>query len=86
MIRKDTIEAMKDLIMIIAKGLVEDHNAITVTEHPGREPDVTVYELHVAPEEMGKVIGKQGNIAKAIRTVVKAAAIRDNRRVVVEIV
>lgn len=75
---------MKALLTIIAKNLVEKPEVVEVTEE--QREDTTVLKLKVAPEDMGKVIGKQGRIAKAIRTVVKAAAIHDDKRVVVEIV
>lgn len=76
---------MKELVEVIAKALVDNPDEVTVTEkESGR--NVTI-ELHVAPSDMGKVIGKQGRIAKAIRSVVKAAASsKDNKRVDVEIV
>jgi len=74
---------MKELIEVIAKSLVRypDQVAVSATN----DNSVTVYEVRVAPEDMGKIIGKQGRIAKALRTVVKAAATRDNKRVMVEI-
>ena len=75
---------MKDLVEVIAKALVDNPDEVTVTEKvSGR--NLTV-ELHVAPSDMGKVIGKQGRIAKAIRTVVKAAALEDNKKVDVDII
>ena len=75
---------MKDLLTYIAQNLVEHPQAVDVRE---TETDGTiVLELRVDPSDMGKVIGKQGRIAKAIRTVVKAAATKANIRVVVEIV
>lgn len=75
---------MKDLVEVIAKALVDNPDEVTVTEtENGR--NLTV-ELHVAPSDMGKVIGKQGRIAKAIRTVVKAAAMEDNKKVDVDII
>ncbi len=74
---------MKELVEIIAKALVENPTEVTVTETV--KDDEIVLELKVAPSDMGKVIGKQGRIAKAIRSVVKAAASRDNKKVVVEI-
>lgn len=74
---------MKQLVEIIAKSLVDNPDSVRVKEISG-EQSITL-ELNVAPEDMGKVIGKQGRIAKAIRTVVKAAAIKENKRVVVEI-
>lgn len=75
---------MKELVEVIAKALVEHPEEVTVTEkEDGR--NITV-ELHVAASDMGKVIGKQGRIAKAIRSVVKAASLGDNKRVDVEIV
>lgn len=75
---------MKEVLELIAKALVDDEDAVSVTEVEGEE-SVTL-ELRVADTDMGKVIGKQGRIAKAIRTVVKAAASRENKHVVVEIV
>ena len=75
---------MGELVKVIAKALVDDPDMVTVNEVEGSHS--IIVELSVAPEDMGKVIGKQGRIAKAIRTVVKAAAIRENKRVVVEIV
>ena len=77
---------MKELLMSIAQGLVEDPQAVTVDQDEPDEEGVIVFHLHVAPDDMGRVIGKQGRIAKAIRTVVKAAASRENKRVMVEIV
>ena len=75
---------MSELVLFIAKSLVDNPDAVSVeTKQDG---DYTVIELHVAEGDMGKVIGKQGRIAKAIRTVVKAAATKANIRVVVEIV
>ncbi|MCR4721709.1 MAG: KH domain-containing protein [Lachnospiraceae bacterium] len=75
---------MKELIKIIATSLVDHPEQVTVTE---TENDKSiVIELKVAPEDMGKVIGKQGRIAKSIRTVAKAAAAKDDKKVVVDIV
>lgn len=74
---------MKELVEVIAKALVDNPDEVVVTEKTeGR--NVTI-ELHVASSDMGKVIGKQGRIAKAIRSVVKAASSKDNVRVDVEI-
>ncbi len=78
------MSAMKDLLVEIAKALVDYPDSVEVNEVEGSQ-SITV-ELKVAQEDMGKIIGKQGRIAKAIRTVVKAAATKDNKRVVVEIV
>lgn len=75
---------MKELVEFIAKSLVDNPDAVTVNEIDGEQS--IILELKVAPEDMGKVIGKQGRIAKAIRTVVKAAAVKQNKRVVVEII
>lgn len=75
---------MKDLVEVIAKSLVDNPNEVHVNEIQG-EQDL-ILELRVAPEDMGKVIGKQGKVAKAIRTVVKAAALNENQKVVVEII
>ncbi|MBP3824958.1 MULTISPECIES: KH domain-containing protein [unclassified Butyrivibrio] len=75
---------MKDLVEVIAKALVDNPDEVVVTEKKdGRN---IMIELHVAPSDMGKVIGKQGRIAKAIRAVVKAASTRENIKVDVEIV
>lgn len=75
---------MKELVEVIAKALVENPDEVVVTEK--EEGKHIVVELHVAASDMGKVIGKQGRIAKAIRSVVKAASSKDNKRVDVEIV
>lgn len=75
---------MKELVEVIAKALVDNPDEVVVTEkEDGRN---VVVELHVAQTDMGKVIGKQGRIAKAIRSVVKAASSKDNKKVDVEIV
>ena len=74
---------MKELLEIIAKNLVDKPEHVQVIQS-GDSSNITL-ELHVAQEDMGKVIGKQGKIAKAIRNVVKAAAIHNNKRVIVEI-
>lgn len=75
---------MKELLLYMAKNLVDDPNSVTVSESQGDEG--TVLELHVAPSDMGKVIGRQGRIAKEIRTIVKTVAQRTGERVTVEIV
>lgn len=75
---------MDELVSFIARSLVDDPDAVQVeTKQDG---DCTVIELHVAPGDMGKVIGRQGRIAKAIRTVVKAASAREHGKYAVEIV
>lgn len=76
---------MAKLVEVIAKSLVENPDAVEVTEKAGKNSTMVI-ELKVAPEDMGKVIGKQGRIAKALRSVVKAAATKANKKVVVEIV
>lgn len=76
---------MKELLVSIAKGLVEKPEEITVTVDEKNDDGITVYHLHVAEEDMGRVIGKQGRIAKAIRTVMRAAAARNDEKVQVEI-
>lgn len=77
---------MKELLLAIVEELVEDKSAIEITvDEPKPENDVTVYHLHVAPGDMGRVIGKQGRIAKAIRTIMRAGAVRYNQKVMVEI-
>ena len=75
---------MVELVEAIAKALVDKPEEVSVKQTEGRQE--IVIELKVAPEDMGKVMGKQGRIAKALRTVVKAAATRANKKVVVEIV
>lgn len=75
---------MKELVEVIAKALVDNPEEVVVTEKANGK-NVTV-ELHVAQTDMGKVIGKQGRIAKAIRSVVKAASSKENLKVDVEIV
>ena len=75
---------MKELLTYIARNLVDNPDAVSVTEYPGESE--TVLELRVAPEDMGKVIGRQGRIAKEIRTLVRSAAQRAGKRVTVEIV
>ncbi len=75
---------MKELLESIAKGLVENPDAVHVDEDAPVDGTV-VYHLHVSEEDMGRVIGKQGRIAKAIRTVMRAAAVRQNTRISVEI-
>ena len=74
---------MKELVEVIAKALVENPDEVVVTESV--KDDETVIELSVAPADMGKVIVKQGRIAKAIRSVVKAASSKEDKKVIVEI-
>ena len=74
---------MKELVEVIAKSLVENPDEVVVTET--EKDDAVVIELKVGPSDMGKVIGKQGRIAKAIRSVVKAAASKEEKKVIVEI-
>jgi len=72
-----------ELVEYIAKALVDNPDKVNVNQVEGEQ--TIILELRVAPEDMGKVIGKQGRIAKAIRTVVKAAAAKEGKRVMVEI-
>ncbi len=74
---------MKELVEVLAQSLVDHPEAVTVIET--EKDNEIILELKVDPEDMGKVIGKQGRIAKAIRTMVKAAASRTDKKVVVEI-
>ncbi len=76
---------MDKLLVAIARGLVDDKEAVNVTVDDPAEDGTVVYHLHVAPDDMGRVIGKQGRIAKAIRTVMRAAANKTNTKVSVEI-
>lgn len=75
---------MKELLLYVAKQLVDHPDAVTVTER--EDAGTTVLELRVSHEDMGKVIGRQGRIAKEIRTVIKTVAQRDGKRVTVDIV
>ena len=75
---------MKNLVEVIAKSLVDNPESVVVTER--QEGKTTVIEVTVSESDMGKVIGKQGRIAKAIRSVVKAAAAKEDKKVVVEII
>jgi len=74
---------LKELLEVIAKSLVDHPMDVSVNEIEGEQS--VILELRVAQEDMGKVIGKQGRIAKCIRTLIKAAATRENKRVIVEI-
>ncbi len=76
---------MKDLLLGIAKGLVDEPDAVTVTVDEVNEDNVTVFHLHVAEGDIGRVIGKQGRIAKAIRTVMRSAANKHEMKIQVEI-
>lgn len=76
---------MKELLIAIVKELVIDKDSIEVTVDEPNEEGVTVYHLHVASDDMGRVIGKQGRIAKAIRTVMKAGATRTGEKIQVDI-
>ena len=76
---------MKELLIAIAAGLVENPEAVTATVDEPNEEGVTVYHLHVAENDVGRVIGKQGRIAKAIRVVMRAAANRNDQKIAVEI-
>lgn len=74
---------MKELVEVIAKALVDDPESVVVNER--EEKKTTVLEVRVAESDIGKVIGKQGRIAKAIRSVVKAAAAKEDKKVIVDI-
>lgn len=74
---------MKELLTYLAKALVDQPDSVQVSEVQGERS--IILELKVAPEDMGKVIGKQGRIAQALRTIVKAAAVKDGKRVMIEI-
>ena len=74
---------MKELVEVIAKALVDDPDSVVVNEREDKK--TTILEVHVADSDMGKVIGKQGRIAKAIRSVVKAAAAKEDKKVIVDI-
>ena len=74
---------MLQLVEFMAKSLVDDPGSVVVQE--SQEGDLTVIELTVAPDDMGKVIGKQGRIAKAMRTVIKAASVKEDKKYSLEI-
>jgi predicted RNA-binding protein YlqC (UPF0109 family) len=76
---------MKELLETIVSELVEDKSAIEITQDEPNEEGVIVFHLHVAADDMGRVIGKQGRIAKAIRTVMRASASRNDQKIMVEI-
>ncbi len=76
---------MEELLVAIAQGLVEDPSSVRVEADAPEEDGTVTYHLHVAENDMGRVIGKQGRIAKAIRVVMRAAATRNNTKVSVEI-
>jgi predicted RNA-binding protein YlqC (UPF0109 family) len=75
---------VRELVELIARSLVDNPDAVQVNEIAGEQS--VIIELKVAPDDMGKVIGKQGRIAKAIRTVIRAASTREKKKVIVDIV
>ncbi len=76
---------MEELLLTVAKGLVEDKDAVRVSVDEPNEEGIVVYHLAVAEDDMSRVIGKQGRIAKAVRVVMRAAAVREGVKVMVEI-
>jgi predicted RNA-binding protein YlqC (UPF0109 family) len=76
---------MKELLYSIIEGLVENKSAISITEDSPNEEGIIILHLNVAPEDMGRVIGKQGRIAKAVRTIMRAGAAKQDLKVMVEI-
>lgn len=76
---------MQELLAIIARGLVDEPDAVKVDKDEPNEEGAVVYHIHVAEPDMGRIIGKKGRIAKAIRTIARTAAIRSNEKVMVEI-
>ena len=76
---------MQKLLTVIAKGLVDDPDAVIVEADAPAEDGTIVYHIHVAESDMGRIIGKQGRIAKAIRTIARSAAIRYEEKILVEI-
>lgn len=76
---------MQELLITLAKGLVENPDGVSVTTDEPTEDGTIVYHLHVAEGDMGRVIGKQGRIAKAIRTIMRAVANRQSQKIAVEI-
>ncbi len=78
------MSAMKELVEYMAKSLVNDPNSVVVREIEGA--NATIFELSVAPDDMGRVIGKQGRVANAMRTVLRVAAVKNGKRVTLEII
>ena len=76
---------MKELLIAIVSGLVEDKSAIKIDIDEPNQDGIIVYHLHVAPDDMGRVIGKQGRIAKSIRTIMRAGAGKVDQKIMVEI-
>ncbi len=76
---------MQELLAVIAKGLVEEPDSVKVDVDEPAEDGTVVYHIHVAENDMGRIIGKQGRIAKAIRTIARSAAIRNEEKIMVEI-
>ena len=76
---------MQELIIAIVKGLVDDKDAVCVTVDLPKEDGTVVYHIHVAPDDMGRVIGKQGRIARAIRIIMRSGAAKSNQKIAVEI-
>ncbi|MBE7018972.1 MAG: KH domain-containing protein [Ruminococcaceae bacterium] len=75
---------MKDLLTFLVKSIVENEDAVVIEEHEGE--NAFIYKISVAPEDMGRVIGKQGRIAQSIRSIAKAATPRDRKKTIVDIV
>ncbi len=75
---------MRDLVLLLAKSLVDHPDEVEISEVEGEQS--VILEIRVAPDDMGKIIGRQGRIIKALRTVVKASAARDDKRVAVEVI
>ena len=76
---------MKDLLAVIAQGVVDDPDSVSVEADAPNEQGTVGYHIHVAVNDMGRIIGKQGRIAKAIRTIARSAAIRSEEKIMVEI-
>lgn len=76
---------MQELLAVIAKGLVEQPDSVKVDVDEPNDEGTIVYHIHVAEDDMGRIIGKQGRIAKAIRTIARSAAIRNEQKILVEI-
>ena len=76
---------MENLLLVLTKGLVKKPNEVRVDTDEVNEKGIVVYHLHVSPDDMGRVIGKQGRIAKAIRMVMRSAAIKNNLKIALEI-
>ena len=84
-IKRKELKPMQELLKVMAQGLVNDPSAVEVSVDEINEEGIIVFHLHVGPEDMGRVIGKQGRIAKALRVIMRSVANHNNQKISVEI-